>query len=204
VNCDQVREGVAEALMTRTRVDAEVMAHLSGCAACSAEAGDLQQVADLLGELEPADAQPIATDGLFVERLLREAGRRRTARRRRLVVASAAAAVLLVLGAAVGFTRPFRDAASATQDGITASVEIEAEDGASDLIVSVSGVEMGKHCLLRVTSAGGEVETVADWIVLYEGTSHVEADADAPPDALTSVQLVDARDDKVLVAVPLT
>ena len=206
MNCHEVREQVAQALMTRTRVDEEVMAHLSRCAACSAEAGDLRQVADLLGDLPPTEAPHTPTDELFVERLLREAGQRRTAGRRRLVVASAAAAaaVLLVVGGAVAFTQVFRGAVSATQDGVTASVQIEAEDGASDLVVSVSGVDLGTHCILRVTSAGREDETVADWIVLYDGTSHVEADADAPPDALTSLQLVDATDDRVLVTVPLT
>ena len=206
MNCHEVREQVAEALMTRTRVDEEVMAHLSRCAACSAEAGDLRQVADLLGDLPPTEAPRTPTDELFVERLLREAGQRRTAGRRRLVVASAASAavVLLLVGGAVAFTQLFRGAASATQDGVTASVQIEAEDGASDLVVSISGVDLGTHCILRVNSAGGEDETVADWIVLYEGTSHVEADADAPPDALTSLQLVDATDDRVLVTVPLT
>lgn len=206
MNCHEARERIAEALMTRTRVDEEIVAHLSRCAACSAEAGDLHQVADLLGDLEPSDAPQSPADELFVERLLREAGRRRTTGRRRLMAASAVAAgaVILVLGAAVAITQPFRGEASATQDGITASVEVEAEDGASDLVVSVSGVELGTHCILRVTSAGRADQTVADWIVLYDGTSHVEADADAPPDALTAVQLVDVTDDRVLVTVPLT
>lgn len=209
MNCRDARERISTALMTRTRVDEDALAHLSGCATCAVQAGELQEVAALLGDLEPLDAPPIAADELVVERLLREAGRRRTAGRRRLAVGFGVAggACLLALGVGVAVTQPWRgaleSAASATGDGITVSVEVEEEDGASDLAVAVSGVQMGMHCVLRVTSIDGQDEVVADWIALYEGTSHVEADADAAPEELTSLQLVDADHDRVLVTVPL-
>lgn len=212
MNCRDARELTATALMTRTPVEEDVLAHLTHCAACSVRAGELQEVADLLGDLDPVDAPPIAADELVVERLLREAGRRRRAGRRRSAVGFAVAggACLLALGVGVAVTQPWGRAlgarevtASATRDGVTASVEIEEEDGASDLVVAVSGVPMGMHCVLRVTSIDGRDEVVADWIVLYEGTSHVEADADAAPEELTSLQLVDADRDRVLVTVSL-
>lgn len=208
MNCRDAREQIATALMTRTGVDEDVLEHLTHCAACSVRAGELHEVAGLLGDLEPVDAPPVAADELVVERLLREAGRRRRAGRRRLAVAFtvAAGACLLALGVAVAVTQPLgaREAtASATMNGVTASVAIEEEDGASDLVVAVSGVDMGMHCVLRVTSTDGQDEVVADWIALYEGLSHVEADADAPPEELTSLQLVDADHDRVLVTVPL-
>jgi hypothetical protein len=201
---------MAVALMTHARVDGDVLAHLSRCAACSAEASQMHEVVDLLGDLEPTDAQRDTRDELVLERLLREAGRRRTAGRRRLAFASSVAAVvaLLAISAAVVLLEPFGGvggaSASATQDGVTASVVIDEEDGGSDLVVSVSGVELGTHCVLRVSADGGPDEVVADWIVLYDGTSRVEAEAAAPPEQLTSLQLVDATKDLVLVTVPLT
>lgn len=210
MNCQTAREEVAVALMTRAPVDGDVLDHLSRCDDCAAEAGQMQEVVDLLADLELSDAQPAGADDLFLERLLREAGRRRSAWRHRagLLLAGVAGAALVALGTAVAITQPFGGAggttASVTQGAVTASVVVEEEAGASDLVVSVTGVERGTHCVLRVSTADGQDEVVADWVALYEGTSHVEAAADAPPEALTSVELVDATDDRVLVTVPLT
>jgi hypothetical protein len=210
MNCQEVREEMAVALMTHSRVDADVLAHLSRCPACSTEAGQMHEVVDLLGDLRPTGARPNAQDEIFLERLLREAGQRRGAARLRLAVASAVAAavVLLVLGATVARFQSFGGAqdltASARQAGVAASVVIEEDDGASDLVVSISGVATGTHCILRVSSTVGGDEVVADWIALYDGTSHVEADADAPPQALSLLQVIDATSDRALVLIPLT
>jgi hypothetical protein len=210
VNCYEVREAVAVALMTHARVEGDVLAHLSQCPDCSGEAAQMHEVVNLLSELGPTGARREAGDDVVLERLLSEAGRRRTAGRRRLAFASSVAAivVLLAVTAAVVLTEPFRSVgdatASASQDGVTVSVTMEAEDAGSDLVVSVGGVELGTHCVLRVNSDGGPDEVVADWIVLYDGTSRVEAEAATPPDQLTSLQLVDATKDLVLVTVPLT
>jgi hypothetical protein len=191
-------------------VDVDVLAHLARCEACSAQASQMHEVVTLLGDLAATDAPLDAQDELVLQRLLSEAGRRRTTGRRRLVLASsmAAAVVIIALSAAVVLIEPFGGmggaTSSATRDGVTASVVIEAEDGGSDLIVSVSGVELGTHCILRVSSDGGPDEVVADWIVLYDGISHVEAEAAAPPEALLAMELEDATMDRVLVTVPLT
>lgn len=210
MNCHEALEEMAVSLMTHARVDTDVLAHLSDCAACSAQASQMHEVVNLLGDLGPTERPLEARHELVLERLLSEAGQRRTAGRRRLAFASsmAAAVVVIAVSAAVVLTEAFGSVggptASATQDGVTASVAIEAEDGGSDLIVSVSGVELGTHCILRVSSLGGPDEVVADWIVLYDGVSHVEAEAAAPPEALTAMQLDDATMDRVLVTVPLT
>lgn len=210
MNCRLAREELAASLLTHEPLDREVATHLSNCPGCAAEAAALRPVVGLLGGIDPVPAGPDTRDDDFLDRLLREAARRRTSRLRRIALGSlaAAAAVLIVIGAAVSArieAPPPTTQATASESGIKATVNAASAAAGSELAATLSGIAPGTHCILRVNNdGGGPPEIAADWRAKYDGTAHVTGEVAAPADTITSVQLVDGTNGRVLLTVPFT
>jgi hypothetical protein len=213
VSCPQVQEEVAVALITGTDLDPETSRHVSTCPACAAEQASLLNVTRLMASVSAEDAgqehaEPASE--LLLQRILSALADERTrARRRSLAVRTAliaAAGVVVVAGlmAVSGLLATQSPAirASAWAPGIHATAAIVALEHGSQIDISVNGLPIDTDCVLRVYSANGQVETIADWRAEYEGTAHVSGTSAVSPDAITRVTLAEA-DGSVLLDIPV-
>ena len=207
MKCPQVQEDIAVALITGTALDAETSRHVSTCPACAAEQASLLNVTRLMATV-PAEeasrdhAEPASE--LLLQRILNAlADERSHARRRTLVLRAAgiAAAALVVIAGLAAVTGVFSTGApairaSAWAPGIHATADIVARDAGSQIDISVDGLPTDIDCVVRVYTADGQAETIANWRAEYEGTSA------AAPDAITRVTLSEA-DGSVLLEIPV-
>ncbi len=175
---------------------AAVQRHLSACAGCGREAGELDDTAAVLDGVPPEMFLDGPPDGdLVLQRTLRqlraEAGairetrgeRRRSQRPRRGFALVAAviigAAALLGAGAVVGrATSPGPQVVAApagtrTIDGTTGNVRMAATvtpaAGWVRLTATVSGIPAGERCTLVVTSRDGTENAAGSWLVSPAG-----------------------------------
>jgi predicted anti-sigma-YlaC factor YlaD len=204
VNCEQVRESAAVALLTRSELDADVTEHLAGCELCRAELSRLAPLPALLGMLDARDLEAVpAADPQLLDRLLSAAAReRRRGRHRVLAVAAAAILVLVVpLGFAVadslnnnkpGITATVIDWHSAdAANGVSGRAQVSKSSWGSDLSVSIAGVPAGTRCTVVVVTKDGQQQTAATWVASYQGTADVKGTVAAAWKSIARVDIVD-------------
>ena len=211
VNCQQVREDVAVAVLRGTPYDDAVRTHLDECPACREEADELASMGHVLPFAVAGAAVQADPDDRQVVHLLDRAARQRRRRRNLTWLGAAAAAVLVLVLGALGGVVVLRSvvtsnpstievAGADASTGVTGSVRVTPADEGSKLAISVSGVPSGTTCALRVTNTSGDVTTVATWTASYEGTATLDAQSDVPVDQIDTLQLVDVHGGKTLLS----
>jgi hypothetical protein len=213
VNCRQVQEDVASVLLTGSILDPDAIRHVAMCPACAAEQASLVQVVTLMATVPGEDVageRPAPVDRILLQRILEAVAQERARDRRRAVVsrglAVAAAVVIVVLGvaAATGLltseTQVIR--ASATAAGILATADIVASGDGSALDISITGMPADTDCVLRVVTADGRTQPIAEWRAEYDGTAHVAGTASVAPGDITHVTISEP-DGSVLLDIPV-
>ncbi len=215
MNCQQVQEELAVALLTRQPADPAAAEHVAGCAACSAEAAELAPMEQLLsiGEL-PSALETDLPSPAALHRLLEEAARRRRWRTGRWLVAVAAALVLAVpIGLViarqaaapeqvVAGPTSIQRTATDSATGVSAQVKLWREGSGSGLTVSISGVKPGTKCTVDLVKLDGSRVTAATWWATYAGTASVGGSVGAPMSDIVRLEIVDGSG-RLLVPIPL-
>lgn len=211
MNCQEVRENAAAALMTGEQNQSSVADHLDTCDNCRREIDELLSVVDLLA-LAPPPATTRQPDDLLLHRMLVQvAGERR--RRRMVIGIAVAASVALILAVPAALsvfsdgTRPPATADVATlsaqaadaQTGVRGTAQLQSSAVGSDLVVSVRGVEAGTRCRLLVVNRDGERSVVDTWTASYEGRATVTTTTTLSMSQVSHVELVDAVDAGLLL-----
>jgi hypothetical protein len=215
VNCQEVQEELAVAVLTRQPADPAAVAHLAGCPTCAAEAEHLAPVVRLLAVAEPPSAMASSNPTpAALHRLLDEAARRRRRRTGRWVVSVAAALVLAVpIGIVVAHRVSAPDPVVAARTsiertatdpvtGVSAQVRLWQEKSGSGLTVAISGVKPGTRCTVDVVQRDGSRQAAATWWATYGGTASVAGSVAAPVSDIARLEIVDGTG-KVLVPIPL-
>jgi hypothetical protein len=198
----------------------EVARHVQGCAVCRREYEELQEMAEMLGELPPEvylDGPPDDGD-LLLARTVRQVRRESTTRRRRRLLGAAAAAVIAVAAAIGGGVLIGRSAGAPTVESIQAAgtrvldgtgagaVRMKATVSPAAewvrLAVTVSGVPRGEHCKLIVVRKDGSREVAGSWTVGPRGEENgitIDGSADIPIAEVAAVN-VEGSDGGVYVS----
>jgi hypothetical protein len=213
VNCREVQEDIAVALLTRATLGAEASVHVSTCPDCAAEQASLRSVSSIMagigrGDIATAEV-PLPNDE-HLERVLRAVAVERAQRRRRTLARSlalAAAVIVVAAGIGVGVSIVAPDdrviTATASAAGLSASADIVSEGDGSQLTISITGVPKGTDCVLTVHTVDGGTEQVLAWTAKYEGKAHVVATSVAAPDTITHVTLTEGTG-STLLDIPVT
>jgi hypothetical protein len=156
--------------------------HLRGCAACTAELGELSPMAALLKGVEPASAAGPQADGATVTQLISRRATQQRQRRRWQAVAGAAAGIVLIGGGigigAATMSQPAGPAAaipgqlhSATDPGTgaTGTVGLLAKAWGTQVTLDLSKVHGPVECQLVAVSRTGERRVVMSWLVPAPG-----------------------------------
>ena len=211
MNCREVQEEIAVALLTRTGLDPVAAAHVSTCPECAAEQASLRGVTAIMAAASPTDVPSSAAmpTEMHLQRILSAVARERAQRRRRtllrtLAVAAAAVIVAVGIGFGVMAVAPHSTSivATASGAGLSVSADIVPDGDGSLLTIGVKGVHKGTDCVLTVYTADGGSEQVLAWTAKYEGKAHVVANAKAAPGEITRVTLTRA-DGSTLLDVPV-
>jgi hypothetical protein len=167
----------------------EVEQHLAGCAECSAELAEFEEMKAFLGEVPPEaflDGPPADGD-LLLQRTLRaaretapaEVVRKAKPRRRWLLAAAAVVVVAGALGGGVAIGRQSVDqvvaegtpagskqvSATDAVTGTTMAATVEPRTGWSWIVVNLTGLKAGAECEMLVTDKAGRTWTAGSWIV---------------------------------------
>jgi len=191
--------------------DAEVRAHLQGCAACRDLLATIAPVPAVLGRLSAAEAlalQPTPGPGLL-ERTTAALRRQRRGLRLRRGLAAGIGAVVLAGGAAavaVAVSRPATQAAVAVAHfsgsdaatGVSATADVYRESWGSSIHLTITGAPSGYSCELMAVGWNGSQEAAGSWWVGDTGNVGVDGTAGMQPDQLASLEVV-ASDGMVLV-----
>ncbi|MFD2472286.1 hypothetical protein [Amycolatopsis silviterrae] len=94
--CERVRGEIAELVMLGRPLDAELLRHVDGCAGCSRDLAEIQEVAGVFAAAEGASGPPDL--GRRIEARVRVARGKRFVRRIGVVAAAAAVAAAVALG----------------------------------------------------------------------------------------------------------
>lgn len=212
MNCREVQEEVAVALLTGGRLDDATAAHVATCPDCAAEQASLRQVVEFMSAATLADitgadtAAP--TSDVHLQRIVRAAAAERERGRRRWVVralVAAAVAVVAVVGIGAVVTWMNRDdtiTASAAQGQFAATADISSTDSGSELRVSITGVPRGTDCIMTVTTTDGQTEPVFEWVAEYDGIAHVVTESTVAPDDISHLTLTNG-DGQVMLEIPV-
>lgn len=215
MNCEQVQQDIAIALLGKGELDASVQHHIANCPECAAEQATLRPVVSLLPQLEFADlgieTSTIEADEALLDRLLERLTLERARRRRRTRMslgagfAMAASAAAFALASAVGVFAPAEHSlvASAAANGINATADIEPSDGGSALTIQIAGVARDTNCRLQVIGTHGERETIVTWVADYRGTATTHGTSTLLP---SQIKLVTVREvgGPVLLTIPVS
>ena len=213
MNCQEVREGAAVALLRRTPLDPVVADHLAGCAQCRTEVDQLVPVVALL-ELGPPLAAAEAPSDLLLRRLLTTAAHER--RRRRVAVALAAVAALVIVIPGIAYLvsnhgsspssshAAIQASASDPASGVSGTVELRPSSTGSELAMTVAGVSPGTRCSLVVVDRAGTRHIVDTWTATYRGDAEVTTQTPVPVSQVSRVELVDTNADSVLLHLTFT
>jgi hypothetical protein len=171
----------------------EVEQHLAGCAECSAELAEFEEMKEFLGEVPPEaflDGPPADGD-LLLQRTLRaaretpvetapvEVVRKGKSRRPWLLAAAAVVVVAGALGGGVAIGRQSVDqvvaedtpagskqvSATDAVTGTTMATTVEPRPGWSWVVVDLTGLKAGAECEMLVTDTAGRTWTAGSWIV---------------------------------------
>lgn len=199
MNCEQVQQDIAIALLGKGELDAGTQSHVANCPACAAEQAMLRPVVSLLPQLQLTDLEAAATtveaDDALLERLLLRAAVERSRQRRRsrtslgTAFALAASAAVLALASVAGLFAPAEHSvvASASAGGIDATANIEPADRGSVLTIQIAGVARGTSCRLQVIGTNGERETIVTWVADYRGTATTHGTSTLLPSQIKQV-----------------
>jgi hypothetical protein len=207
MTCQDTREEVAVALLTRGPLHQDVAAHLASCAECALTRDELSPIPGLLA-LVPAPAPHIDDDALLA-RVLDAVVAERRRRRWRTTLVAAAAAVLLVGGAGVLAQRhgespgvvPGPGPVQSSPD-ILADATLHPASATSTVVaVNVTGLARGTTCAVSAVSADGTHYPVVTWTVGYRGTGHAEGTAPVPASDIVRVDLTDTATGQLLTSV---
>jgi len=163
---------------------AVVDAHLSHCPDCREELAGLAGLPALLGRVPREDAERLLLGAEELEEppaelldsLLAQITARRRARRWRVIAAAAAAAVIAVGGGIAGGAALMRHDNSGTNYSyeahgsdaatrVTAAVKYYPQGSGTAMLVQVSGIRNGTHCVFWVTNASGQHQFAGTWTV---------------------------------------
>jgi anti-sigma factor RsiW len=195
---------------------AVVKNHLAECAPCSEERTRLAWLPELLAQLDTTDLHFVETGGLgpddrLVDRALVALAQRRSRVPGRVRLLTAAAGIALVAAAAtLGFQQhnrsqdTFDRKVSATNavSGIHAVLQLRREPWGTALRLSLNGLPSGTHCHLVAVLTNGQRQNAGTWQSTYERPANISAAADARPDQLTSIDVMNDRGVR-LISVPL-
>jgi anti-sigma factor RsiW len=165
---------------------ARVRRHLSACASCRADYGDLVPVRDWLGRLDPVSGGPAAHEPRP------PLGPVRPRRRRRWLAAAAAAAG--VAAAAALLTQLTAHPAGPgfqafdTATGVHGQAQLHATATGTQIELTVSGVPAGERCTLVAVSPAG-TDVAGSWSVGYNGTAHITGTSAIPAGRLTALRV---------------
>lgn len=214
MNCEQVQQDIAIALLGKGELDPTTRAHVENCPECAAEQASLRPVVSLLPALErndlDVDTGAIEADDALLERLLSRTSLDRARRRRRTRMSMgtgmtlAAAAALLALATAAGVFAPSEHSviASAAAQGIEATANIEPTDGGSALTIQIAGVARDTNCRLQVIGTHGERETIVTWVADYRGTATTHGTSTLRPSQIVRVTVREVGG-PVLLTIPV-
>jgi hypothetical protein len=212
VNCDDVRESAAVALLTRTPLEVAVTEHLDACPECRDELAGLAPLPGLLSMIDASDLQAAEIGEparpALLERLLAAAARER--RQRRVRVLAIAASLVLVFAVPLGIWGALQSrdnppttvgsgvvspqivwTAKNPVTGVAGRAQVWKAAWGSDLNVSVSGVPWGTRCTVVVVTEDGQTETAATWQASYSGTAQVRGTVAAPIGTIKRIDIVD-------------
>jgi hypothetical protein len=194
----------------------EVANHLAECASCSDELGVLARLPDLLAQLDATDLHYVETGELgphdrLVDRTLLALAQHRSREPGRVRLLTAAAGIALLTAAATfGLLQHSRSkdtfdrTVSATNavSGIHAVLQLRREPWGTALRPSLDGLPSGTHCHLVAVLTDGKPQIAGTWQSTYERPASINAAADARPDQLVSVDVLNDRGVR-LISVPL-
>lgn len=217
MSCLEVREQLAVSLLTGTAWDQDLSDHLDRCEGCRDELAQLREVVDLMVYAPPQEGTTPVASELRLRRLIAAAERdRRRRRRRALLVVAAVVLLLLVLPGAVlvnhllsagpltQVTATVQSSATNQQTGVSAHVALSPSLSGSAVNVSVAGVPPSTRCSLVVVGRDGSHQTLLTWNASYSGTADFRTSTSTPAAGIASMNLVDAADGHLLVAVPIS
>lgn len=179
---------------------AEMVEHLSECAACRADLAELEAVRDTLGDIPPEALLHGPPDAdLVLQRTLRQIRTEKTAaggRRRVLTIAAATVGILgaLSAGVVVGRSTSGGPGGVVALPTVTASTQAPPAGIRSATVVdphtntwltasvtpstswvrinaSVTGIPAGQNCRLVVVGRDGSREIAAGWVVTEQGAT---------------------------------
>jgi hypothetical protein len=98
----------------------------------------------------------------------------------------------------------FDRTASATNEasGVHALLQLKRQPWGTALRLSLDGLPSGTHCHLVAVLTNGRRQDAGTWQSTYEGLANINAAADARPDQLSSVDVLNERGTR-LISVPL-
>jgi hypothetical protein len=199
---------------------AEVETHLVGCAACREELAGLAGLPGLLAQLDPNDVQNLETlqaapAGLLADRAVQalHRQRRQDRRRGRVRTAAAALAVAAVAATVIGALWPARTeqsppalgrtlSATSASTGVHGDLQVSQQTWGTALHLSLRGVPPGTHCTLFTVLTDGQRQRGGSWQASYEGTASINSAADARPEQLAKVEVVNAQG-STLLSIPV-
>lgn len=214
MNCDQVQQDIAIALLGKGELDFVTREHVENCPDCAAEQASMRPVVSLLPSLTLADVDtdiaPVEADELLLERLLTRLSWERARRRRRMRftlgtgLGVAAAASALALASLAGVFAPIEHSvvASAASRGINATASIEPTDAGSALTIEIAGVARDTNCRLQVIGTNGERETIVTWVADYRGTATTHGTSKLRPSQISRVTVREVGG-PVLLTIPV-
>jgi hypothetical protein len=165
--CRDMRAALGAAALGRLDPAEEVAltAHLEGCAACRAEARELESVARALPLADPAHVSdglpqpPTELGDLVSTRVARERGARRTRTTRRVLLAAAAALIvvlaLVALVVVPGSGSSGTKVAFPATNGVSAHATLHDKPGGTEVSLRVSGLHDGDAYWLWLTGEDG-------------------------------------------------
>jgi anti-sigma factor RsiW len=216
MNCQEVREEAAVALLTGDAWNTRVDEHLATCWECRGEVERMRETSELL-LLAPPPATVEPPDDLLLQRTLTKVAKERR-RRRALVVLGVAASLLLVIPAVVwsvansdsgdssGSTvaTVVNATASDPETGVKGTMQIRPSVSGSELAVRVNGVASGTRCNLVVVNRSGQRMVVDSWTASYRGNASVTTQTSTPTSQVGRVELVDDSSGDRLLTFELT
>jgi hypothetical protein len=214
VNCEQVQQDVAIALLGKGDLDAATLEHVANCPRCAAEQASLRPIVSLLPSVDLEDlelhSEDLPSDDLLERLLLRVTFERARSRRRtRLTVgtglAVAASVLTFALASVPNVFAPAEHSvvASAAAHGIKATASIEPASGGSALTIQISGVARDTTCRLQVVGMDGGRQTIVTWVADYRGTATTHGTSTFVPSQLKQVTVREVGG-PVLLTIPVT
>ena len=205
MTCQDIREDVAVALLTREPLDDDAAGHLATCELCARVHDELAALPGLLS-LVPAPLPVVEDAGELLARLLDAVVAERRRRRLRTTLVGVAAAVVLVGAGAVVAHRadvpgPLPSPVESTPT-VLADVTLHPVSATTTRVdVAVTGLAADTDCTVSAVTADGRRYPVVTWTVGYAGTGHAQGTAPVASSDVVRVELTDAASGALITSV---